>query len=112
MAYLLIGCFWFQEWYVMWVLVLAALLPGSTFTLRGLPLFSLGALLSNISTEFLNQDPLRRFTPLEVDSIMVAILWTPLLCALILPILWRVVQGRLMSGATVQNGLHVADPPA
>ena len=111
MAYLLVGCFWFQEWYVMWVLVLAALLPGSTFTLRGLPLFSLGALLSNISTEFLNQDPLRRFTPLEVDAIMVTVLWAPLLGALILPILWRIVQGRPTSGRAMPNTLGAADPP-
>lgn len=112
MAYLLVGCFWFQEWYVMWVLVLAALLPASSFTLRGLPAFSLGALLSNISTEFLNQDPLHRFKPLQIDSIMVAVLWMPLLGVLILPLLWRVVQKRYIFGASIQNGLRAADPPA
>ncbi|CAA9326263.1 MAG: hypothetical protein AVDCRST_MAG93-5976 [uncultured Chloroflexia bacterium] len=95
----------------MWVLVLAALLPTDTFTQQGLPLFSLGALWSNISTEFLNQDPLHRFTPIEVDSIMVAVLWTPLLCALVLPILWRTVRRRYSSEATIQTGLRVVDPP-
>jgi hypothetical protein len=68
--------------------------------------------LSNISTEFLNQDPLHRFKPLQIDSIMVAVLWIPLLGALILPVLWRVVQRRYISGANMQNGLRVADPPA
>lgn len=112
MAYLLVGCFWFQEWYVMWVLVLAALLPSSSFTLRGLPLFSLGALLSNISTEFLNQDPLHRLKPLPIDTIMVVLLWGPLLGTVAVSLLWRIARRRFSPATLRRSQLRVADPPA
>jgi hypothetical protein len=92
MAYLLVGCFWFQAWYVMWVLALAALLPAARFTVHQLPLFSLGALWSNVSTDFLNQDPQHRFQAIQIDSIMVAVLWLPLLCTLVVPPVWQMVQ--------------------
>jgi hypothetical protein len=94
MAYLLVGAFWFQSWYVLWVLVLAALLPGSRFTRVLLPLFSLGALWSNLSTDFLNQDRAQRFSGLQVETIMVVALWTPLLCGLVIPPFWHLVRGR------------------
>ena len=32
MLYLVVGSFWFQPWYVLWVIAPAALLPGSRFT--------------------------------------------------------------------------------
>jgi Gpi18-like mannosyltransferase len=94
MTYLLIGAFWFQSWYVLWVLVLAALLPDSKFTRVLLPLFSLGGLWSNISTDFLNQDRAHRFSGFQVETIMVVVLWTPLLCGLVIPPLWHLVRGR------------------
>ncbi len=53
MAYLLVGAYWFHGWYVLWALALAALLPSSSFTQMIMPLYSLGALLSNIATDFL-----------------------------------------------------------
>ena len=112
MAYLLVGCFWFQAWYVMWVLVLAALLPGDSFTVRQLPLFALGALWSNVSTDFLNQDRLHRFQAIQIDSIMVATLWTPLLCALVVPVLWRIVHSPQPRTLAPSSHLSVSDPPA
>jgi alpha-1,6-mannosyltransferase len=44
LIYLLIACLWFQPWYIVWPLGLAALLPNSTLT-RGTLLFSLAAML-------------------------------------------------------------------
>jgi hypothetical protein len=43
LIYLLIACLWFQPWYIIWPLGLAALLPNSTLT-RGTLLFSLAAM--------------------------------------------------------------------
>lgn len=94
MIYLVVGAFWFQSWYVLWVLVLAALLPGSRFTGVLLPLFSLGALWSGLSTDFLNQDRIHRFSGFQVETIMVVVLWTPLLCGLVTPFVWQLVRGR------------------
>jgi len=94
MAYLLVGAFWFQSWYVLWVLALAALLPNSRFTGVLLPLFSLGGLWSNIFTDFFNQDPAHRFSGLQIETIMPVVLWTPLLCGLLIPPLWHLVRGR------------------
>jgi hypothetical protein len=92
MAYLLVGCFWFQSWYVTWVLVLATLLPASLWTRILLPCFALGALWSNLVTDFLNQDPRHRFTGVQIDMLMVATLLTPLCCALLALLLWRMYQ--------------------
>jgi hypothetical protein len=47
LAYLLVGSFWLQPWYLVWVLALAVLLPGDTFTLWVLPWYCFGALTSN-----------------------------------------------------------------
>ncbi|HSH80494.1 MAG TPA: glycosyltransferase 87 family protein [Herpetosiphonaceae bacterium] len=92
MTYLIVGCFWFQAWYVMWVLALAALLPAGRFTLLLMPLFSLGALWSNISTDFLSHTGPHRLRPIEIDSIMVATLLTPMVCVLLVPALWRIFR--------------------
>jgi alpha-1,6-mannosyltransferase len=83
LAYLIVGSFWFQSWYVLWALALAALLPASGFTRTLLPLYCLGALCSNLSTDFLNQDPARHFDSSATGQIMVAVLLTPLVCGLI-----------------------------
>ncbi len=37
MVFLIVGSFWFWHWYLLWVLVLAALLPASRFTALVLP---------------------------------------------------------------------------
>lgn len=112
MLYLIVGCFWFQEWYVTWVLVLAALLPDDRFTRWAAPLFSLGALWSNISTEFLNQDPAHRFQPIQVDTIMVATLLTPLACALMVPMLGRLMRRPGMMRGTLWRRPHAPTPPS
>jgi hypothetical protein len=91
---------------------LAALLPGEGFTVRQLPLFALGALWSNVSTDFLNQDRLHRFQAIQIDSIMVATLWTPLLCALVVPVLWRIVRSPQPRTLAPSSQLSVSDPPA
>jgi hypothetical protein len=53
MVFLIIGSFWFWHWYLVWALVLAALLPASRFTRLVLPVCCLGALWLYIATDFL-----------------------------------------------------------
>lgn len=82
LMYLLVGCFWFQYWYASWVLVFAVLLPASRFTTVLMPCFTCGALCSNLVTNFLINDPARRVPWLQINRLMVATLFTPLICAI------------------------------
>ena len=52
LLYLLIGSFWFQHWYLVWVLAPAALLPDSLLTRRWLPWLGFGALVANLISAF------------------------------------------------------------
>lgn len=57
LAYLLVGSFWFQHWYVLWVLAPAVLLPDSRWTRMLLPAYCLGALWSNLTNSFARNQP-------------------------------------------------------
>lgn len=53
LAYVLIGSFWFQHWYLLWLLGPAALLPRSRLVWLVLPWYGLGALVANVAAAFL-----------------------------------------------------------
>lgn len=93
-VYLLVGCFWFQYWYVMWALVFAALLPASRTTTMLLPCFALGALWSNLVTDFLIHDRARHFRWVQINQIMIVTLLTPAVAALLMLVLMRLPQAR------------------
>ena len=57
LAYLLVGSFWFQHWYLLWVLAPAVLLPDSRWTRTLLPAYCLGALWSNLTNSFARNQP-------------------------------------------------------
>ena len=81
MLYLLVGAFWFQHWYVLWVLASAVLLPDSRFTLSLLPWLAFGALSSNVAMDFL-LNTVTKTSPSLVNYILaVAIIWGPVLLA-------------------------------
>ena len=83
LTYLLVGSFWFQPWYMLWVLAPAALLPDSRFTRAVLPWLCLGALWSNILFDYLPQlagEPLNRT---QRVAAVVAATWLPALAALL-----------------------------
>jgi hypothetical protein len=50
--FLLIGTYWFQHWYIQWLVWPAALLPASRFTRHVLPWLVFGGLAANFSTDF------------------------------------------------------------
>jgi hypothetical protein len=81
LLYLVIGAFWFQHWYILWVLAPAALLPGSAFTRLILPWLSFGVLLANLGQsvllDYLPGIPSR---PL-VYLLILAMIWVPGLIA-------------------------------
>jgi len=81
MMYLLVGSFWFQHWYVLWVLAPAVLLPDSRFTRSMLPWLVFGALSSSMAMSFLLATTLKT-APRIVNYISVLIIiWGPLLIA-------------------------------
>ncbi len=89
LAYLLIGSFWFQHWYLLWVLAPAVLLPGSRWTLTLLPAYCLGALLSNLTNSFARNQPGYLLNDTQVGAINALAQVTPLLCVLLVTRIWH-----------------------
>lgn len=81
MLYLVVGSFWFQHWYVLWVLAPAALSSAHRFTRSMLPWLVFGALSSNAAMSFL-LSTIYESAPSMVSYItVVGIIWGPLLIA-------------------------------
>ena len=90
--YLLVGSYWFQPWYMLWVLAPAALLPASRFTQHVLPWLCAGALCSNAVADYLPQLP---GPPLQRTGRMIAAVtttWLPAAIAAIVVWAWRPVR--------------------
>jgi hypothetical protein len=81
LLYLVVGSFWFQHWYVLWILASAVLLPDNRFTRSMLPWLVFGALASNAAMDFLLASVLKTSAPLYKYVWTVVILWTPVLLA-------------------------------
>jgi ALG3 protein len=94
MAFLIVGSFWFWHWYMLWVLVLAALRPASRFTTLVLPACCFGALWLTIASDFLlrHARPSTAIAPLhELNTLT----WIVLIVGVVfLPLLWRATQTR------------------
>lgn len=92
MAFLLVGSFWFWHWYLLWVVVLAALLPTSRFTTTALPLLCLGALWFAIASDFLIHRG-RAATVIAPVYGLDGVTWIGLLVnAFVLLALWRTIR--------------------
>jgi hypothetical protein len=89
LAYLLVGSFWFQHWYLLWVLVLAVLLPDSRWTLTLLPAYCLGAFWSNLTNSFARNQPGYLLNDTRVAAINSLAQVAPLLCVLLVMRMWQ-----------------------
>jgi hypothetical protein len=98
LAYLLIGSFWFQHWYLLWVLAPAVLRPTSRWTLTLLPAYCLGALWSNLTNSFARNQPAYPLSATQVSAINVLAQVAPLLCMLLVTRLWQDAP-RLLAAA-------------
>ncbi len=87
--YLLIGSFWFQPWYVLWVLAPASLLPASRFTRFVLPWLCAGALWSNVIGSYLPHLPGPRIERTGRVAAAVITTWGPAAVAALLITLLR-----------------------
>lgn len=86
LLYLVVGSFWFQAWYVMWILAPATLWGDGRFPQRGLPWLCWGALCSNVLYDYLTQlpiaaEPTAHLYRLGVTLLVVLTIWLPLLLA-------------------------------
>jgi len=81
MFYLLIGSFWFQHWYILWVLAPAVLLPESQLTRFLLPWLAFGAMSSNVVMDFLLTTTLKNGPPIWNYVLSIVIIWGPVLIA-------------------------------
>jgi len=89
LIYLLSGAYWFQHWYILWVLAPAALLPASVLTSQLLPWLTFGALAGNLVDNYLFSS-LPKSTPRFIlHSVTVAVIWVPFFVALIALAWWK-----------------------
>jgi hypothetical protein len=79
--YLLLGSFWFQHWYLVWVLAPAALLPDSRLTRGLLPWLGFGALSANVMSSFVPALASSPPSKVTMAALLVAIIWVPMLVA-------------------------------
>jgi hypothetical protein len=81
LLYLVVGSFWFQHWYLVWVLAPAVLRPDVLLTRWLLPWLGFGALSANLISAFapaLAPEPLSK---IAVATLIVAVIWMPMLIA-------------------------------
>lgn len=86
LLYLVVGSFWFQSWYVVWVLAPAALWVEGRFPRQSLPWLCWGALCSNVVYDHLTQLPIATgpaayLYRLAVTLLVVLTIWAPLFIA-------------------------------
>jgi len=107
LLYLIIGSFWFQHWYVLWLLAPAVLTPVYRFPRSLLPWLVFGALSANVTMSFLLAT-ISESSPRILSYIMVVgIIWGPLLIAYMMRMFarWR---GKRKS--TKQSRLKIKTP--
>jgi hypothetical protein len=77
LLYILVGSFWLQHWYFLWVLAPAVLLPQSRLSRFMLPWLSFGALSSNVIMDFVTNISSINLAAPTKNILPVAIIWGP-----------------------------------
>jgi hypothetical protein len=95
LLYLLVGSFWFQHWYLLWVLAPSALLPASRWTRTLLPAYCLGVLWGSLANSFLRNLPPRPLSVTQIAAINVLAQVMPLLCVIGAAYLWQLTTWLL-----------------
>jgi hypothetical protein len=83
LLYILVGSYWLQHWYFLWVLAPAVLLPQSRLSRFILPWLSFGALSSNVVMDFITNITSITLTAPTKYYLPVAIIWGPLFFMLV-----------------------------
>lgn len=94
-AYLAIGSYWFQAWYLVWPLALAALIPRTALARIALPLFCAGALMAAVLSDYL-----RAGEGVPASIVNVAVVGVIILSVAIGAVAVRRAPGRAADAAT------------
>ncbi len=78
LLYLAIGSFWFQSWYVIWVIALAALAPNSKLSMRTVPVFSGVVLLAAVGADYARHSIPANLTGWQISTLVVTCMLIPL----------------------------------
>lgn len=110
LLYLLVGSFWFQHWYMIWLAAPAVLLPDHPFTRRILPWLCFGAMCSNVVSDAFARLPAPSLTPLQLQALATALIWLPVATALAIQVR-RTVKVRRTYSLTSPPGqsTHTTD---
>ena len=96
--YFLVGSYWFQYWYLLWLVALAALLPFTSWSTRLLPAYVLGGLLATHTLDFLNnQKPAPMLAPLPASALYLVVLLLPVVMGAIRMLrISTVIQSKIL----------------
>lgn len=75
LAYFAIGSFWFQPWYLAWLVALAALMPTARFSRIVLPVYGLSALLAATLSDYLRAS--EALPGWAISAVTVTVLFLP-----------------------------------
>lgn len=78
LLYLAIGSFWFQSWYVIWVIALAAMSPDSGLNRRAVPVFSGAVLFAAVGADYARHGASSFLAGWQVSALFVACMLIPL----------------------------------
>ncbi len=81
LLYVLVGSFWFQHWYLTWVLAPAALLPDTRLTRTLLPWLCFGALTANVLSAFAPVLAPVTLSKAASAALLLGVIWAPMLVA-------------------------------
>lgn len=109
--YLLIGAYWFQEWYVLWALAPAALLPQTRSSRLDVTLLGLGAMWTNLAIDFLSRGNSPALTLRPAEWVAYGVLLAPLLALALGALALRVVRRVRMPAATFWRKPHPSAAP-
>jgi hypothetical protein len=95
LAYLLVGSFWFQHWYLVWALVFAVLLPSNLMNRVLLPWYGFGALSANLAGNIVAEIPSLTLSRLTRESAMLAVTLLPVALALLVVVAFSLSHYQL-----------------
>jgi hypothetical protein len=102
LLYLLLGAYWFQEWYLLWALAPAALVPTDRTSRYSIPALSLGALWSNLVVDFLSRGSPPRLGARGAEWVAFGTLVGPIITLTLIGVLYQVMRrAGAMGGASI-----------
>jgi hypothetical protein len=108
LLYLLLGAYWFQEWYLLWALAPAALVPTDRISRYSIPALGLGALWSNLVVDFLSRGSPPQLGARGVEWAAFGTLVGPIITMTLIGVVYQVMRrAGAMEGASIGRSRSV-----